>query len=187
MNIAAVIPGYLYSVDQVLPEELLKLINSIDWPARPAAKLAIGHGRRRQINYSDHLDHRVSRWCFDDLKQAIELACQVKFTHPEQQSFQYWLDQPGFRPARHTDGNLPSAVQIYLQAADRWDLGTAFYPSSNHQDPMHTFNSDPNTGYIMLNQPEPGRPGLWHDMTQPVPEGVDRLCLYITLGQYQRL
>jgi hypothetical protein len=206
MNIATVIPGYLYAVDQVLPPQLLSLIAQIDWPARSARQLDIGQGLRRQIEYSDSTDRTVNNYCFTQLKQAIEQACCIKFTgRPAEESAQYWLDLPGFRPAMHTDGDLPSAVQIYLQSADRTDLGTAFYPEGIKLDdadhyrlihtgadpvypaPLHVFASKPNSGYVMLNQPEPNRPELWHDMTQAVPKGMLRLCLYVTLGPYQRL
>jgi hypothetical protein len=188
VNISPIIPGYLYTVDSVFPKHLLSLINSIDWPARPACQLDIGWGLRRQIEHSDVTDHTVNDYCFAELKTAIEQACSVKFTGPTaQQGFQYWLDLPGFRPAIHTDGDLPSAVQIYLQPTDRTDLGTAFYHTAQADSEIHQFDSRPNSGYIMLNQPELNRPALWHDMTQAVPEGVVRLCLYVTLGQYQRL
>jgi hypothetical protein len=188
VNISPVIPGYLYTVDSVFPEHLLSQINSIDWSARPARRLDIGWGLRRQIDHQTDRDQTVNDYCFTELKTAIEQACGVRFVSPPaQQGFQYWLDLPGFRPAVHTDGDLPSAVQIYLQPADRTDLGTAFYHTVQADSEIHRFDSRPNSGYVMLNQPEQNRPALWHDMTQAVPEGVLRLCLYVTLGHYQRL
>jgi hypothetical protein len=188
MNISPVMPGYLYRVDQVFPAELSESIAAIDWSARSYNRLEIGWGLRRQIDYHDETDHWITDYCRRELVAAIEQACSVKFTgSPEQQSFQYWVDEPGFRPAVHTDGDLPSAVQIYLQPADQLDLGTAFYHTSQADSEIYQFASQPNSGYIMLNQPEQNRPALWHDMTQAVPQGVLRLCLYVTLGQYQRL
>jgi hypothetical protein len=186
-NITPVLPGYLYAVDQVLPKELFDSILSIDWQTRPADRLEIGWGLRRRIIHDPEQDHVVNDYCFNQLQQAIEQQCCIKFTLTQQQSFQYWLDDPGFRPDMHTDGDLSSAVQIYLQAGARLDLGTAFYHTADYQDQLHMFASRPNTGYIMFNQPEPDRPLLWHDMTQPVPEGISRLCLYITLGAYVRV
>jgi hypothetical protein len=186
-KITPVLPGYLYAIDQVFPKELFDSIQSIDWQTRPANRLEIGQGLRRQIVYDPAQDHVVNDYCFNQLQQAIEQQCPIRFTHKEQQSLQYWLDEPGFRPDMHTDGDLSSAVQIYLQAGTRLDLGTAFYHTEDYRDQLHLFASEPNTGYIMFNQPEPGRPMLWHDMTQPIPEGIDRLCLYITMGAYLRV
>ena len=185
--ITSIIPGYLYAIDQVLPKELVDSINSTTWSTRPSTRLGIGRGLRRAINYNDHEDQAVNNYCFDQLQSIIERHCQVRFTNPEQRSFQYWVDESGFRPNMHTDGNKASAVQIYLQAGSRLDLGTAFYQSGSYSSHVHTFASTPNTGYIMLNQLAPDRPELWHDMTQAVPSGVERLCLYLSLGSYQRV
>lgn len=187
MNITSIIPGHLYAIDQVLPKELFDSINRSTWSTRPSTKLEIGRGLRYAINYNDHEDRAVNNYCFDQLQSIIEHHCRVQFTNPEQQGFQYWLDESGFRPGMHTDGDKASAVQIYLQAGSRLDLGTAFYQTRSYNSHVHTFASKPNTGYIMLNQPEPGRPELWHDMTQAVPPGVERLCLYLSLGSYQRV
>jgi hypothetical protein len=187
LQITPVLSGYLYSIEQVMPPELLESISKTDWANRSYNRLEIGRGRRRQLDYQVELDQAVNDYCCTELARAIELACQIRFTGQSEQSFQYWIDEPGFRPAMHTDGDLASAVQIYLQADGRLDLGTAFYHSADPQDLTHTFASRPNTGYVMLNQPEPGRPALWHDMTQAVPAGSFRLCLYLTLGRYQRV
>ena len=186
MRIRAVIPQYLYAVEQVLPEELFNSVQAHDWLSRPYTRQTIGWGRRRQINHDPMQDTAVNDYCYNQLKTTIEHECGLQFTDTRQSSFQYWLDEPGFRPGMHTDGDLASAVQIYLQADNRLDLGTQFYHSQNSQQILHTFASQPNTGYIMLNQPEADRPSLWHDMSQAVPAGCFRLCLYLTLGTYKR-
>jgi hypothetical protein len=187
MRISVVIPRYLYAVEQVLPEELFNSIQAQDWPSRPYTRLTIGWGRRRRINHDPVQETAVNDYFYNQLKTTIEHECGLQFTDTQQSSFQYWLDEPGFRPAMHTDGDLASAVQIYLWSNGRSDLGTAFYHSQDPHTVLHTFDSRPNTGYIMFNQPEAERPMLWHDMTQAVPPDLVRLCLYVTFGCYQRV
>ena len=187
MDIASIIPGYLYAAGNIFPEELLNSINQIDWRERPYERLVIGRGRRRQITHNDSVDQTVNDYCFNVIKPWIEQQCGVKFTQDTNRSFTYWLDEPGFRPSMHTDGDLSTALQIYLQSNGQTDLGTVFYRTNNHNDALHTFESQPNTGYIMFNQPEATRPVLWHDMSRAVPEGVLRLCLYICFGPYVRV
>lgn len=187
MHIETVIPGYLYAASDIFPEDYLNQINGIDWASRPYMKVPIGQFRRRQLEYDTDLDGAVNDYCFDHVKNLIEHHCHIKFIKDSPRSLTYWLDEPGFKPAMHIDGDLPSALQIYLQCAGRTDLGTAFYRTENREDLLHEFKSFSNSGYIMLNQPEPDRPKLWHDMTASVPDGVLRLCLYVTFGNYVRL
>jgi hypothetical protein len=122
----------------------------------------------------DYIEHAIA--------PQIEHDCHVRFTDPQQGAVTWWLDEPGFRPSMHTDGDKPSAMQVYWQP-NQADLGTAFYTTNNYNDLTHYFASRPNTGYIMLNTHEP-RPALWHDMQRPVPDAVQRVTLYISFGPY---
>lgn len=171
--------GHLYAVEDVFPQALLDQIFNVDWTALEYTRLSIGSSLRREIMFNSN---NIYEYIRDSITPQVEQACQVKFTDLQQSAINWWIDEPGFRPRMHTDGDKPSALQIYLQP-DRTDLGTAFYSTSNTKDLTHYFASCPNTGYIMFNSHEP-RPELWHDMQQPVPEGVLRLCLYISFGPY---
>jgi hypothetical protein len=186
MNIATVVPGYLFAIKDIFPEELIESINRINWAERAYDRLTIGRNRRRLITYNDSQDQQVNDYCFDVVKTQIEEHCQLKFIKESPRSFGYWLDEPRFKPSMHTDGDLPSALQIYLQSDGNTELGTAFYHPEDQTKELHYFSSQPNTGYIMLNQPEPGRPLLWHNMRRAVPFGRLRLSLYVTFGRYAR-
>ena len=176
---------YLYAAEDIFPERFVDLVNGIPWADRPYDRLPIGRSLRRAILYSDTIDREMDTYCRCQLRADIEQQANIKFTQDSEYSFMYWLDEPGFRPIRHTDGDKPSALQIYW--TDQPDLGTAFYTDKDSEQTIYTFASRPNTGYLMLNQPEPGRPELWHDMEREVPAGVMRLCLYLGFGPYQRL
>lgn len=187
MNVTAVVPGYLYAATDIFPKDILDVIHSIDWLQRPYLRLAIGRGLRRQLYLDNATDDAITNYCFTHIKPTIEHECSIKFDTDQQHSFDFWLDEPGFKPSIHQDGSLPSALQIYLNTQDRTDLGTVFYHTKNPADVLYTFDSQPNTGYIMLNQPAADRPELWHDMSQSVPDSVYRLCLYVTFGPYTRV
>jgi len=171
--------GHLYSVKDVFPPELAEQIQAHNWSTGDYTRLAIGSNRRRQLITS--ID-AVDQYIHQVVTPAVESACGVVFTDPRQSAITWWLDEPGFRPRMHTDGDKPSALQVYWQP-EQTDLGTAFYNSSDRLDLLHYFASRSNTGYIMLNTHEP-RPPLWHDMQRPVPDAVQRVTLYISFGPY---
>jgi hypothetical protein len=174
--------GHLYSVKDVFPTAVVEQLNHTAWSTLDYTRLSIGSARRRQLVYNTH-DCPAMFDCIEHtITPQIEHYCRVRFTDPQQSAITWWLDEPGFRPRMHTDGNKPSALQVYWHP-DREDLGTAFYSSRNVNDLIHYFASRPNTGYLMFNTHQP-RPELWHDMTKPVPVDVLRLCLYISFGPY---
>lgn len=97
----------------------------------------------------------------------------------------WWLDEPGFTCALHTDGDMPGSLQM-TWIADIPELGTCFY---NYKDPgaiRYHFLTKPNSGYIMLNNPDPTgyRQLQWHAMLTPVPAGTYRLSSYTWITPY---
>jgi hypothetical protein len=187
MQLTPILPcGHLYAVEDVLPPDLASNILQHDWASDDYTRLEIGKHRRRKLIYNVDRDEALHQWVRQQLIPLVEQACGVKFTDKNQGSVDWWVDEPGFKPDLHTDGDKPSAMQIYWLPADRQDLGTAFYSTSNTKDITHYFANCPNSGYLMLNTHNP-RPMLWHDMQIAVPEGCLRLCLYISFGPYQVL
>jgi hypothetical protein len=94
----------------------------------------------------------------------------------------WWLDEPGFTCAMHTDGEMPGSLHMTWIAAVP-ELGTAFYNYKDENSLRHQFLVQANTGYIMINVPdESGTRHLqWHAMTTPVPAGTYRLSSYTWL------
>ena len=177
--------GHLYLASNIFPQQLIDQVATIDWNLAAYDRIAIGGTfKRRRLIYDPARDSEFDNYVWKVLVPQIEQECSVVFTDTQQHSFDWWIDEPGFRPLMHTDGDLPSALQIYWQPIDRLDLGTAFYSTADIKNLTHYFSNVPNTGYLMFNSHDP-RPELWHDMQNEVPEGVLRLSLYITFGPYR--
>tara|TARA_B110000503_G_scaffold104974_1_gene156662 strand:+ start:876 stop:1439 length:564 start_codon:yes stop_codon:yes gene_type:complete len=175
--------GHLYIASNIFPQWLVDQVNTVDWLSAAYDRVEIGNFKRRSLIYNPARDDEFDKYARDVIAPQIERECGITFTDTQYHSFNLWIDEPGFKPRMHTDGDLHSALQIYWLPSDRTDLGTAFYSTNQIQDLTHYFPNIPNTGYLMLNSHEP-RPKMWHDMEQKVPEGVLRLCLYITFGPY---
>jgi hypothetical protein len=156
----------------------------------PYQRQRIGMNRRRLIDNKflpfDILAHEL---IIEKLRPSVEVTCGVKFVDYKCWSLNWWVDEPGFRPDMHHDGDLPSAIQIYLLPNNNNSLGTTFFNSPNWNDVMHQFPSVCNSGYLMFNNHSHNgvRKRLWHDMECAVPESVHRVCCYITLGSYEKL
>jgi hypothetical protein len=91
----------------------------------------------------------------------------------------FWLDEPGFDVAMHTDGHLPAVMQLYWHQPGT-DYGTGFYRYRTRSSLLHQFRSEPNTGYIMLNHldDDGSQPLQWHGMFNPVPLNMYRVSSY---------
>jgi hypothetical protein len=182
--------GSLYSVTEVFPGNILSQITSCAWDTASYQQLEIGKNKRRQIHGSDLLfDSDVNDYVLGTLRPQIEQECGVKFVDDKYWSLNWWMDEPGFRPIMHCDGTLPSAMQIYLLPDNDTTLGTTFFNTDSHSDVMHRFSSVSNTGYLMFNAHTCSgvKKLLWHDMEREVPESVQRICCYVTLGDYIKL
>jgi hypothetical protein len=190
VKVVAVEPGgYLYAVEDVFSAEILRKIYGTDWNNLNYVRLDIGRNRRRLINCLE-LDYEseITALIKTQWMPYFEKHCGIKFKNNSNLfNINWWVDEPGFKPAMHTDGDKPSAIQIYLLPVDATNLGTTFFNSNNELDVLHRFCSTPNTGYLMFNQHQylGSRKLLWHDMEQAVPESVMRLCFYVSLPEYE--
>jgi len=97
-------------------------------------------------------------------------------------STKWWLDEPGFTVDIHTDGHLPSSMQIFW-IAESTKYATAFYNSKNSKDVRYQFDFVANTGYMMLNGLDStgAQPLQWHGMLNPTTKF--RLTSYTTFGK----
>lgn len=175
----------LYRVTEVLPIDLLEKLVELNWnnflydtddrlPNRKSIHL---HGINSLITQAEQYIH--------NLEKQIEETCNIHFTRDEYINTSWWYDLPGFKIALHTDGELSSTLQLFLSApGDQY--GTKFYNTKHHTDVRYDFPFIPNTGYLMLNGPQPNgiRPQQWHGMLNPVPAGTYRLTSYTRFGTY---
>jgi hypothetical protein len=166
----------LWLVEDILSEEQMKDIVSIDWPSLSWKRGCMQeHWKRRQIHDDNPDIQRISKYV-PVLLPKINTALGTQF---KRTWCMWWLDEPGFTCDMHTDGHLPNAMQIYWLAPSE-DYGTVFYHYRDPSHVKHKFLSRPNQGYLMLNHAneDGSQPLQWHNMPNPVPEGTWRLSSY---------
>jgi hypothetical protein len=188
MKLTAVVDEhYLYQIEDFFPKDIAQQVIAIPWLDLPYNRLEIGNSRRRNL----HLDHdfldKAGQYIRTVLKPQIEDVCKVKFL--EHSSVNWWLDEPGFRPRIHHDGDVQANALIYWLPVDRQDLGTSFYHDQEAQQVIYRFANRPNTGYLMFHPKYHANINklLWHDMERSVPEGVTRLVTHVWFGSYSRV
>jgi hypothetical protein len=161
--------------DLISAEELTDLLSvdwlSVDWKRGPGQE----GWKRRLLDWDRPEVIRVNQHIQKQLPK-INAALGTNYTNF---GGQFWLDEPGFDVAIHTDGELPSAMQMYWVAPDE-TYGTGFYFYRSTNTLQHQFMSRPNTGYILLNHvnEDGSQPLFWHGMFNTVPEGAYRLSSY---------
>lgn len=166
----------LWSVADLLPSAQAEEITATNWLSLESGPSG-GQETwpRQQVAWSDPVAQRYSEYINASLPE-INLALGTAFTRA---GGHFWIDQPGFTVAMHTDGHVPTAMQIYWSVPGP-EYGTGFYQYKNPDSLLYQFTSRPNTGYIMLNHPDPdgSQPLLWHAMLRPVPAGHIRVSSY---------
>jgi hypothetical protein len=168
--------GRVWQVQDLLPPDQADEILATPWrelPHQPALQQECW--RRRQVIAADDHALRYTHYINQCLPQ-INLALGTAFRHS---TGHFWVDLPGFQVPLHTDGHLPTAMQIYWTVPDL-TYGTGFYRYRNPDSLYYQFESRPNSGYIMLNhaREDGSQPLLWHAMLNPVPEGAIRVTSY---------
>ena len=174
----------LFFVADVFPQSLVDQIISTDWLTLPWQRQEGQESWPRR-----RIDNAALPWnsewddCCRELWLAIGNAIGFEVLGYQSSSMYgygtaWWLDEPGFTCAMHTDGEMPGAVQMtWIGNAN---LGTSFYQYKNSNSLRHQFVVSPNTGYIMINrlQPEGYRKLQWHAMLNPVPADQYRISSY---------
>jgi hypothetical protein len=163
----------LFSVTNAVPDELVKQIINTDWMSLEYTKQEMQETwpRRRVKNSAiswigQWEDHFCSVW--EQIINSIQHSSSIKYAGYIDTAF--WIDEPGFDCAMHTDGQMPGAMQLYwIGDADQ---GTTFYHSNKVKDLRHQFEFVPNSGYIAVRDPQ------WHAMLTPVRPGQFRLSSY---------
>ena len=166
----------LWSVQDLLPADQLADIMATPW--QDLAWSPSGGQEswpRRQVDWDDATAQRLGGYINAQLPE-INRALGTDFTRC---GGHFWIDQPGFTVALHTDGHVPNSMQLYWTVPGA-EWGTGFYRYKRTDALIHQCVSRPNSGYIMLNHlaPDGHQPLLWHAMLNPVPEGHIRVSSY---------
>lgn len=173
-----IVPGRLWAVTDLLPPDQAAEILATDW-----LNLSWVRGTkqeswpRRHIAWTDPVAQRLGEYITQTLPE-INSAVGTCFSRA---SGVFWVDEPGFTVAMHTDGHLPNSLQLYWNMPDNsTQYGTGFYHSKNADSLLYQFDSSPNTGYIMLNHADEdgSQPLQWHGMFNPVPLATVRVTSY---------
>jgi hypothetical protein len=170
-----IVPGRLWAVNDLLPADQADEILAVDWLALSQQSGDANLPRRKQIAWNNPVAQQVGQY-IDQQLPAINQSLGTEFA---QISGHFWIDLPGFACSLHTDGHLPTAMQLYWTVpGPEW--GTGFYHFKDPQQLLYQFASVPNSGYIMLNHlnPDGSQPLQWHAMLNPVPEGHIRVTSY---------
>lgn len=173
----------LFAIIDLVPQSLVDKILETDWLNMPWQRQEGQESWPRR-----RIDNRALLWISEwdqyleqhiaDIEQGIGRKLNGY------QGTAWWLDEPGFTCAMHTDGELPGAMQLTWIGADS-RLGTAFYHYKNDETLRYQFPMQPNSGYIMINTLDScgTRHLQWHAMLTPVPINTFRLCSYSWLSE----
>jgi len=179
MQITAVDQDHnLFAIIDLVPQSLVDKILETDWLSLEHTLTEGNRLLRRQVQ-NNQLPW-IDEW-HDCMRQSWQsIVEQTTCNHLNYADTGFWIDMPTYTCPIHTDGELPGSIQMYWIGADT-NIGTTWYHHKNQLDQTrHVFKFIPNTGYIMINQPEPNgyRKLQWHGMLTPVPDNSFRVSSY---------
>ena len=179
MQITAVDQDHnLFAIIDLVPQSLVDKILETDWLSLEHTLTEGNRLLRRQVQ-NNQLPW-IDEW-HDCMRQSWQsIVEQTTCNHLNYADTGFWIDMPTYTCPIHTDGELPGSIQMYWIGADT-NIGTTWYHHKNQLDhTRHVFKFIPNTGYIMINQPEPNgyRKLQWHGMLTPVPDNSFRVSSY---------
>lgn len=154
----------LFRVENLLSTELAQQVLATDWTSLPWARQEgqENWARRRIVDSAIgwlpqwHAEmHVIWPKISNILGTDIAPYCGTAF----------WLDEKNFTCGMHTDGELPGSLHMTWTGP-----ATTFYWHNDPSTVRYQVPSAPNTGYIMINQPDATgyRKLLWHAMLTPV-------------------
>lgn len=173
----------LFQITDVFPQHIVDYVLDTDWLNLPWQRQeGQEFWARRRIEQSalpwmpawnQHLEN-----CWSDLAAGLGRKLHAY------QGTAWWLDEPGFTCAMHTDGEMPGAMQLMWVGANA-NLGTAFYHYRQPEALRYQFSMTANSGYVMINTADAtgARHLQWHAMLTPVPANTFRLCSYIWISE----
>jgi len=170
----------LFVASCVVSEQLQQKILNTPWLDLEFVQQPGQENWPRRLVLKHQLDwYQQWQYEFENLWPQLEQNLGVKL-HPYSDTA-FWIDEPGFTCAIHTDGELPGS--LHLSWIGERKLGTTFYHSKNSNDVRFRHDFLPNSGYAMINMADSTgyRFLQWHGMLEPVPENHYRLTSYTWL------
>ncbi len=170
----------LFLVTEVVSQDLLEKILSTPWMDLEYTTQPAQENWPRRLIIKTQLPW-YQQWT-DEFKACwSQLESNVGVKLEPYTDTAFWVDQPGFTCAIHTDGEMPGSLQ--LSWIGNSDLGTTFYHSKNPEHIRYRHDFQPNSGYAMINQADASgyRHLQWHGMLEPVPVDTFRLTSYTWL------
>jgi hypothetical protein len=164
----------LFRIEHVFPQELVAKVLAtpwleLDWCRQEGQE---GWARRR---IQDTAIPWINEWHLHLSQVWHTIGEQIGVELQPYQGTAFWLDEPGFCCAMHTDGELPGSLHLTWVGP-----GTTFYWHKDPDTVRYQVPEQPNCGYIMVNQPDSTgyRRLLWHAMLAPVESTSFRLTTY---------
>ena len=167
----------LYTIEDIFPPHIVTQVLNTNWIDMPWQRQ---EGQelwsRRRIDNSalpwmnEYEAHLESVW--------HEIAQSIGRKIKNYQGTAWWLDEPGFTCALHTDGEMPGSMQINWFGES--ETGTTFYHHKDSTAVRYQMPMKLNSGYIMINTPDATgyRKLQWHGMLTPVHAYALRLTSY---------
>jgi hypothetical protein len=178
----------LFQVKDIAPAELVDEILRTPWMELPYVRQqGKDFLKRRKIDnskipWTDQWDQHCQH-IWPVIAEKLNVKIHNYMSSRDYPGTAWWVDEPGFTCAIHTDGEMPGAMQLFW-IGSRIDLGTAFYNYKKSDALRYQFPMQPNSGYIMINQPDSQgfRKLQWHGMLRSVPANSFRLTSYVWIN-----
>jgi len=169
----------LFLVEDILPDNIIGAIqqldlDSLDWELQSGQEV---WKRKKLIPPASCVLNDVDPY-LNSVRLQIANTIGIELVEYDCWS-SFWYDTEGFTTDIHLDGTLPNAMQLYLKNGPE-NFGTVFY--YNNSVPWkvrYKFKYKPNTGYIMLNNPD-----QWHAVPVVLAAGQSRFSSYTYFGNY---
>jgi hypothetical protein len=168
----------LFEISNLIPQPLVDKVLQTPW-IDLTYSLEDGNRELRRRIHNDQLPW-INEWHDCIRKQWDNIVQQTGCDHLTYSDTGFWIDEATYTCPIHTDGELPGAIQLYWVGESK-DTGTTWYRYRGHPDKIrHSCKFITNTGYMMINKPEPNgyRKLQWHGMLTPVPDNSIRVSSY---------
>jgi hypothetical protein len=163
----------LFLVEHAFPTDFVEEILATDWLSLPWS-LQEGQESWPRRRIDETAIPWIDRWHSYLAQHWDNIGQQTGIEIEGYMGTAFWLDDPGFTCALHTDGMMPGSMQIVWQGT-----GTTFYWYKDPDAVRYQMPNTANTGYIMLHPSNQlYQKLLWHAMLTPVPENTFRLTSY---------
>ena len=170
----------LFAITDIIGKELEDKVTSTKWVDLPFTQQQGQETWPRRLILEDVLPW-IDQWRTEMIATWPTLVEKLGVKLQPYSGTAFWLDEPGFTCAIHTDGEMPGSLHISWIGDSA--LGTTFYHSKNSNNVRFRQKFTSNSGYAMINMPDQSgyRHLQWHGMLEPVPKNSYRLTSYTWL------